>query len=57
LLGAGCGCGGAQQSEANLAERASAPPFTAVDQHGTEVSLASLHAEGPVVLTFLRSFW
>jgi cytochrome oxidase Cu insertion factor (SCO1/SenC/PrrC family) len=57
LLAAGCGCGGAKQSEANLAERAPAPPFTATDQHGEEVTLAALHADGPLVLTFLRSFW
>ena len=36
---------------------AMAPDFTLDDQHGEPVSLAALHAKGPVVLSVFRGFW
>lgn len=34
-----------------------APDFTAVDQHGQQLSLAELRRKGPVVLIFYRGLW
>ncbi|MDX2138316.1 MAG: hypothetical protein SF123_09495 [Chloroflexota bacterium] len=39
-----------------LAVGASAPDFTLLDIEGQSVTLASLWANGPTILTFLRHF-
>ena len=57
ILFAAVACGGPQNSDNFLKVGAAAPAFGATDQHGKAVSLADLHREGPVVLTFLRSFF
>ncbi len=53
----GCGCGGSQNTEANLQTQAQAPAIEAVDQQGQAFVLAEQYKDGPVVLTFLRSFF
>jgi peroxiredoxin len=40
-----------------LAINASAPDFTAKDQHGKEINLTSLKQKGPVVVVFYRGNW
>ena len=55
--GFGCGCGSSQNTEANLEHKAMAPAFTAKDHRGSDLVLSELHKEGPVVITFLRSFY
>ena len=50
-------CGGANGSKGSLTLGAQAPQFTATDHQGKTVALAELHGKGPVVLTFLRSFY
>lgn len=39
-----------------LGKGSTAPEFTAPDYRGNFVSLSKLREEGPVVLSFLRSF-
>ena len=51
------GCGGARNQEHLLKEGNPAPGFQVADQNGKMVSLAELHENGPLVLTFLRSFY
>jgi uncharacterized lipoprotein YmbA len=50
-------CGGTQNPDAFLKTGTSAPQFSVNDQNGETVSLAELHSDGPLVLTFLRSFY
>ena len=57
LLTVMAACGGAQNGDVFLKEGSAAPAFSVADQHGKTVSLKDLHKDGPVVLTFLRSFW
>lgn len=44
-------------ADSSLGVGAKAPDFSLPDATGTEVSLSSLLAEGPVVLTFYRGGW
>ena len=50
-------CGGPQTAGSSLEVGSKAPTFDAVDHGGQSVSLGNLHRDGPVVLTFLRSFY
>jgi cytochrome oxidase Cu insertion factor (SCO1/SenC/PrrC family) len=50
-------CGGSQNPENNLQISTKAPAFSVPDQNGKTVTLLSLHKDGPVILTFLRSFY
>ncbi len=51
------GCGGNQKTETLLKKGSAAPGFSVQDHRGQDVSLAELHKEGPLILTFLRSFF
>ncbi len=51
------GCGGNQKTETLLLKGAAAPGFSVQDHRGQDVTLAELHKEGPLILTFLRSFF
>lgn len=53
----GAACAGPQNPDDFLAVGAPAPEFSATDQHGKAVTLSELRRDGPVVLTFLRSFY
>ncbi len=50
-------CGGAQNPESSLKVGSAAPGFSVSDHNGQTVTLADLHKDGPVVVTFLRSFY
>ena len=47
----------AQDKPLGLNVNETAPPFSAMDQHGTMVSLNTLQKKGPVVLLFYRGQW
>lgn len=51
------GCSGTQKNDSRLSEGTQAPDFQVLDQNGQQVELAELHSKGPLVLTFLRSFF
>ena len=53
----GCVTGVTVTQQATLARDAVAPAFTLPAQDGSQVSLASELANGPVVLVFYRGFW
>ncbi len=56
-LGLSNACSGSQTPENNLQISTKAPAFRVTDQNGKTVTLLSLHKDGPVILTFLRSFY
>lgn len=49
-------CGGRQNDATMLQVGQPAPSFEATDKDGNTISLGALHQNGPVVLSFLRSF-
>ena len=50
-------CGGAQNKDSYLKKGSLAPDFTHKDQNGNTLKLSEIVKKGPVILTFLRSFF
>jgi hypothetical protein len=57
LAGSGCVTALHVTTAATVADGEIASPFALPAQDGTQVSLASALAHGPVVLVFYRGYW
>ena len=57
LASSGCVTALHVTTAATVADRELAPAFALPAQDGTQVSLASAQAHGPVVLVFYRGYW